>query len=47
MRSVSPASAIASDARKCSPSPTPTTSGEPERAPTTRCGSSLQNAAIA
>src|SRR5436189_112299 len=38
MRSVTPASAMASDARKVSPSPTPSTSGEPRRAPTTRCG---------
>jgi hypothetical protein len=32
MRSVTPASAIASDARNVSPSPTPSTSGEPARA---------------
>ncbi len=29
------------------PAPTPSTSGEPARAPTTRCGSSRQNTAIA
>ena len=43
-------SAIASDARKCSPLsllPMPSTSGEPSRAPITRCGSSRQNTAIA
>src|SRR5471032_2152601 len=37
-RSVLPASASASEARKFSPSPTPTTSGDPCRAPTTVCG---------
>jgi len=43
------AQAIASLARKFSPPswPTPRISGEPARAPTTRCGSSRQMAAIA
>ena len=51
MRSVVPARARASLARKCSPlffpTPTPSTSGEPKRAPHRRCGSALANTAIA
>ncbi|CFN62288.1 Uncharacterised protein [Bordetella pertussis] len=45
--SVVPARASASEARKFSFWPSPTTSGEPWRAPTTRCGSSRQNTAMA
>ncbi len=45
--SVVPASANASDARKFSSLPSPTTSGDPLRAPTNRCGSPLCITAIA
>ena len=47
MRSVEPASASASEARKLSPSPTPMTSGLPARAPTTRFVSFFATTAIA
>ena len=47
MRSVVPASAMASEARKCSALPTPTTSGLPARAPTTVPGSFLATTAMA
>ncbi len=47
MRSVVPASASASEARKFSSAPTPTTSGLPARAPTTVPGSLFETTAMA
>ena len=46
-RRVTDSTAAASEARKCSPSPTPTTIGLPCRAPITRPGSRVEITAIA